>query len=132
MHQALPFLLAALTLTGCRKHSATETIEAKDHDLSIARDGKTLVTIRPYGNGTEVKVHNANGEWIQVHSGSPDGQYSSIYIQRNKADGTPVFIEVQSDGRSINRSEHPLGSLPGDEGYHAPTKTEQGVPPNDR
>ena len=114
-------LIAALTLTtvllGCKQSKVSETIQAKDHDLMIERDGKPLVSVRPYGNGTEVTIKHANGDWVTVHTSSPSGAFSSVTIQRSLPDGSPVFVEVLPDGTAINRSKFPIGTWPGDDGY---------------
>ena len=128
----LTILLFAFAVVGCKKTPSTETIEA-DHELKIVRNGKTLLTVLPYGSaagdGNQVRVNLPDGEWVQVDVVAT-GESPSIYIQRTKTDGSPVFYELQSSGKAINRSEHPLGTLPGDDGFTPRTTAEQDASSN--
>jgi hypothetical protein len=108
---------AGCLLLGCKKPPTVETIQAKDHDLLIERDGKALVSVRPYMNGTEVTIKHADGDWVTVHTSSPSGAFSSVTIQRSMPDGSPILVEVLPDGTAINRSKFPIGTWPGDDGY---------------
>jgi hypothetical protein len=117
-------------MVGCKKRPTSETIEA-DHELNILRNGKPLVSVKAYvnryGDGNEVRVHCSNGEEVSLHV-DPLGEASTVYVQRTKADGSAVYFEFQPDGRLINRSEHPLGTVPGDDGFMSNPTAEQDVP----
>ena len=130
MSPVLSLILFASLVAGCKKRPTAETIEA-DHELNILRNGKPLVSVKPYvsryGDGNEVRVHCPNGEEVSLRVDSPGGA-STVYVQRTKADGSPVYFELQPDGRLINRSEHPLGTLPGDDGFESNPSAEQAVP----
>ena len=123
----LTILLFVFAMVSCKKSPTSETIEA-DHELKIVRNGKTLLTVLPYGSvvgdGNQVRLNLPDGEWMQVDVVAT-GESPSIYIQRTKADGSPVSYELQSSGKAINRSEHPLGTLPGDDGFTPKTTAEQ-------
>ena len=130
MLRILTFLLLVFGLVGCNKQPTTEKIEA-DHELHIVRDGKPLVTVQPHtnrtGNGNSVTVHCPKGEEVTIHV-DPNGGPSTVYIQRTKGDGSPVFFEIRPDGKTINRSEHPLGTLPGDDGFESDANAEHAAP----
>ncbi len=126
MTSKLSILFVAFTMIGCKKPPSSETIEA-DHELKIVRNGKTLLAALPYGSaqgdGNQIKVYLPGGEWVQVDVDA-SGDSPSIYIQRTKTDGSPVFFELQPSGKAINRSEHPLGTLPEDDGFKPNTTAE--------
>lgn len=128
MSRFLSLILLASLMAGCKKRPSSETIEA-DRELNILRNGKPLVSIKPYvsryGDGNEVRVHCPNGEEVSLHV-DPLGGASTVYVQRTTADGTAVYFELQPDGKVINRSEHPLGTLPGDDGFETNPTAESG------
>jgi len=130
MFRTLRILLIAFALIGCKKPSRSETIEA-DHELKIVRKGKTLVTALPYvsaqGDGNQVRVYLPGGEYVLVDVNSSGGS-STVCIPRAKSDGTPVLFEFQLNGKAINRSEHPFGTLLGDEGFKPNSTAEQAAP----
>jgi hypothetical protein len=132
MTRFLSLALLAILLIGCKKQPTSETIEA-DHELNIVRNGKPLVSVKPYvsryGDGNEVRVHCPNGEEVWLHV-DPLGGASTVYVQRTKVDGSAVHFEFHPDGRLINRSEHPLGTLPGDDGFKSDPTAEQAAPSN--
>ena len=85
-----------------------------------------MVDISAYGNGTQIRVLNSKGEEIIVHTDHPSGEYSPIAIIRRTADGNSIAIEVDADGTIINRTENPIGTLPGDDGFQEKNEAEQG------
>lgn len=123
----LTILLFVFAMVSCKRSPTSETIEA-DHELKIVRNGKTLLTVLSYGSaagdGNQVRLNLPDGEWVQVDVVAT-GESPSIYIQRTKTDGSPAFYELQSSGKAINRSEHPLGTLPGDDSFTPKTTVEQ-------
>lgn len=132
MLRTLTILFIAFALIGCKNPSRSETVEA-DHELKIVRKGKTLVMALPYvsaqGDGNQVRIYLPGGEYVLVDVNS-SGCSSTVCIPRAKPDGTPVLFEFQPDGKAINRSEHPFGTLPGDEGFK-PSSTAEHAAPSD-
>ena len=99
-----------------------------DEDLTIERDGRPIVEIRPFTNGTSIKILSADGEWIEMRPTSPTGKFEdSVFMERLNPDGTTFFLQVLPDGTAINRSKFPIGTWPGDDGYEEQPKAEQGV-----
>jgi hypothetical protein len=125
------FALAILSGTsGCEQKKGISVIEVADEDLTIERDGRSIVEIRPYMNGTSIKILSADGDWIQVSPTSPTGKFEdSVFMERREPDGTTFLLQVLPDGTAINRTEFPIGTWPGDDGYDETPKAEQGGPP---
>ena len=121
-------LAVLLSLSGCERKKGAFVIQVADEDLTIERDGRPIVEIRPYMNRPSIKILSADGEWIEMRPTSPTGKFEdSVFMERLNPDGTTFFLQVLPDGTAINRSKFPIGTWPGDDGFEEQPKTEQGV-----
>ena len=121
-------LVVLLGLSGCERKKGASVIQVADEDLTIERDGRPIVEIHPYANGTSIKILSADGEWIEMRPTSPAGKFEdSVLMERLNPDGTTFFLQVLPDGTAINRSKFPIATWPGDDGYEKPKEAEQGA-----
>jgi len=95
----------------------TRTIPLDGTRIELTRGSKTLAEIRPAGGAPNLFLNGGRGEKIAVQEDPVSGDFKSITITRVLPDGSKLELEIDPLGKVIDRTRHPLGSLPGDPGY---------------